>query len=171
MKNIILLFLVFSSNTLSAQLAGIISSRFQLSGIIQGERLAWECDRAEIYLNKNTGEFKAYIAVDDLNLFEESEDFESGTEKGKDKVIEFTCQLPVEKVIENTNEPLSHQTELKITYNDLDVSSQFSFTILALPRQGFSIICQGSFNHSDLEVEALNDLEDELYIVWSIIGK
>jgi hypothetical protein len=170
-KYSVFLILILGSSSLFAQNAAILSSRFQLSGILNGERVAWESNVAEIHLNKTTGDFKAYIAIDDLNLFEESEEFEGGSEKAQNKFITFSCNLPVAKVIENRNQPLVLNTELSIDYNNLKLPMGFSFTVLALPKQGFSITGQGSFNHSNLEVEGLQNFDDDIFITWSIIGK
>ena len=155
MKHIFFLFLIFTSSALYSQTAGIISSRFQLSGILNGERVAWESEMADIYLNKSTGELNAAIAVDNLILFDDSKDFEPGSEKDQDKFIVLRCQLPIDKVMENRNETILLDTEVTIEYNDEQSSANFSFTILALPQQGFSIIGRGLFNHSVFKVEGV----------------
>ena len=170
MKNIILIFILLFAGNISAQNMGIISSNFQLSGIFNGERVAWKSDVTRINVDKSTGEFKAYISIDDLLLVEESENFESGSEKKQRKTIVLSCQLPITQFIEDKNETLSVDAEMLIEYNDLEVISNFKFTILTLNKKGVSIISQGTFDHTIFDVEGLKGFDNELYIIWSLIG-
>ena len=165
------LFLTMSSSfIISGQRAGIISSEFQLSGIMGEERIVWKTSKGEIYLDKSEGELTGFIYIDDLDLKQSPESFEKGKEKGQRNFIKFTSQLPIEQVIHNNNELVKTTKEVIVEYKGQTTNVFFDMNILSLQRQGFSIVMQGSVSLEEIDVEALDALDEDLLIIWTIIG-
>ena len=171
MKYLFVLLFQLQVVLLLGQQAGIVNVEFMASGILNGERIAWSTKVAKVYIDKSTGEIKAYLAIDDFAKTTDNPDFVEGTERGQNKELLFSCQLPVYDVKDNFSRPISAQAEMTIEYNNLKAQSPFNFTMLALKPRGFSILGQGYLYHDDLEIEGLSDLEDELYITCRIIGR
>jgi hypothetical protein len=166
----ILLAFLFLSTFAYGQRAGIISSEFQLSGIMEEERIVWRTSKGEVYLDKGEGELVGFIYIDDLTMVESPESFEEGKEKGQRKFIKFSCQLPLTRVIENNNELVKTREEVVVEYGDETTNVFFDMNILSLQRQGFSVVMQGSVSLEEIDVEALNALDEDLLIIWTIIG-
>lgn len=171
MKYVILLFLQLQIGLVFGQQAGIVNVEFMASGILNGERIAWNSKVANVYVDKSTGIIRAYLYVDNFSQTTENPDFEVGKEKGKNKQLVFSCQLPLYDIKDNNSRPISTEAEMKVKYNDMETQSPFSFTMLALKNQGFSIMGQGYIRHSDLEIEGLKELDNDLYITCRIIGR
>jgi hypothetical protein len=168
---LVLIGLMLSSSILiSGQRAGILSTEFQLSGILDDERISWKTSKIKISIDKSDGKLIAFINVDDLSMKEKPAYFEEGAEKNQDNRIKLSCQLPLEQIIENNNERINTSLEVVIEYKGERTSTYLDFNIFSLRRQGFSIVCQGFIQHKDLDIESLQQLDDDLFVIWTIIG-
>ncbi len=147
----------------------IRNANIQIRSSLNNEAIAWATDTLNIKINKQTGEFEASILADHLHLATTNADFKTDREGNSGKYLTLSGILPVEDVLVNTNNAIDRKVEIVTTFNDLEVLSTFTFTILRMPG-GFSVMANGSISHSALEIEHLAELEDELLIILSFTG-
>jgi hypothetical protein len=157
------------SSQANSNYTAIRNANIQIRSSLNNTPLAWATDTLEIKVNKQTGEFEARILVDNLHFATSNADFKGDKSENIGKYLTLSGILPVDDVLANTNNAIDRKVELEANFNDIDVLSTFTFTILRMPG-GFSVMANGSISHRDLEIESLSELEDDLLIILSFTG-
>jgi len=149
--------------------SAIRNANIQIKGSLHNEPLAWASETVAITVNKQTGEFKASILVDDLYFATPNEKFKGASEENKGKYLTLSGTIPVDDVLANTNNAIDRKVEMTANFNDIDYLTPFTFTILKMPG-GFSVMANGTISIGALQIENLSDLDDELVIILSFTG-
>ena len=170
MKGVLISFLLFAGLALPAQYAGIVNSDFFLSGMLNGERIGWKTDVGKLLINKETGELIAVLAIDDFQKETVNPDFEEGKEKGQYKEIRISGFFPTEVFFHGPGETATFTTEFRLEYNGFETTASMTFQLNTLRGKGFTLQGFGEFDHTLLNVEALEEIDQFLSIQWAIVG-
>lgn len=170
MKGLFISLLLITGLAANGQYAGIVNSDLFLSGIHNGERIGWKTDVGKLLINKETGEFQAVLAIDEFEKDTENPDFEDGKEKGQYKELLIKGFIPSDLLIQGPNQASNFNTELTLEYNGLRTTANMSFQLNTLRGRGFTLQGFGEFDHRELDVEALKEVDDYLSIQWTIVG-
>ena len=152
------------------QSTAIRNANIQIRATLQGAPLAWATDTVSIILDKQTGEFEAMILADDLHYAVSNPNFTPVTGENEGKYLTLKGIIPINEVIQNLNSTIDRKVDMTATFNDLEYHSTFTFTILTLQNNGFSVMANGPISHRALEIRNLEELEDELQILLSFTG-
>ncbi len=170
MKGILTIILLFVGLSMQGQYAGVVNSDFFLSGIYEGERIGWKTKVGKLLINKETGELLAVLDIDYFQKETVNPEFEEGKEKGQYKELRISGFFPGEVFFHGPNESVSFTTEFRLEYNGLATTAYMSFQLNTLRGGGFMLQGFGEFDHTELDVEALKEVEDILNVQWSIVG-
>ena len=78
--------------------------------------------------------------------------------------------FPTDVFFRGPNERANFTTEFSIEYNGLVTTASMSFQLNTLRGRGFTLQGFGEFDHTLLDVEALEEIDDFLSIQWTIVG-
>ena len=148
----------------------IRSTNIQIRASLNNSPLAWATDTVSITLDRQTGEFKAEILVDDLHFATANPDFTGDTGENTGKYLTLEGIIPMNEARNNSNNAIDRQVEITAAFNDYEYRSFFTFTILKLQTVGFSVMANGTISHNALGINNLHELDDDLVIILSFTG-
>lgn len=148
----------------------IRSSNIQIKASVNNAPIAFASDHMDITLNKQSGEFEVLLYLDDLYVATAPKAYQGVAEENKGKPLKLTCVLPIDDVLNNSNNAIDRRVDMMATFNDLQYHTDFTFTILGLATGGFSVMSSGTISLSAMNIFNPAGLEDEVNVVLSFTG-
>lgn len=156
--------------TTKAQYASIQNTNMQIIGVVDSNKVAFATNTYLVRLNKETGEFKITINVDELTLSETTETFQPDTTLNEGKELIIRGKIPLKEVLDKRISQFDVQVPVEVEFNDTYNETYFVFNVFLMANQGFNIIGRGAIKHQDLYIENLEKFEEELVVNLNFVG-
>ena len=167
---LLLIVVMVSTNVSTAQYASIQNANMQIFGVLDSQKVASATNAYLVRLNKETGEFKISIAVDDLSPTVRPEGYEPDTTINEGKHLVFRGQIPLKDVIGKRISSFDIQVPIEIEFNDMFDETYFVFNVFLMANGGFNIVGKGTMHHQTLQIENLENFEEDLIINFNFVG-
>jgi hypothetical protein len=167
---IVAVFILMFTKMSIAQYASIQNTNLQIFGVLDSQKVASATNNYLVRLNKETGEFKISIAVDDLISTARPASYKPDTTLNEGKYLVFRGQIPIKDVLDKRISSFDIQVPIEIEFNDIYDETYFVFNVFLMANKGFNVIGKGAIGHQKLQIENLEDFEPELHINLNFVG-
>jgi hypothetical protein len=161
---------LLSTEIVKAQYASIQNTNMQFFGVLDTQRVASATTNYSVRLNKETGEFKIAIAVDDLVSTARPEGYQPDTTLNAGKYLIFRGKIPMKEVLDKRISSFDIQVPIEVEFNDIYDETFFVFNVFLMANKGFNVVGKGTISHEKLQIENLEDFEPELQINLNFVG-
>jgi hypothetical protein len=166
----ILVLLSVITSDARAQYASIQNINLQIFGVLDSQKVGSATNNYLVRLNKETGEFKISIAVDDLISTARPATYKPDTTLNEGKYLVFIGQVPLKDVLDKRITSFDIQVPIEIEFNDIYDETYFVFNVFLMANKGFNVVGKGVVNHQTLQIENLEKFEEDLTINFNFVG-
>jgi hypothetical protein len=168
MKNLVILFLLFSFTGAYSQITKMVLIKdqlFQMNGVQYGEPVEKKTKIFGLTINYETGEINGVVNLIDIDLLNKHPEAEADQNQNILKIKGF---LPLNDILYNRQEQQEYKVELELVVRDLTVPVLFNFNITFIKNTQMKFHDVRAFalvNLLDFKIEDLNGFEPQVNII------